>query len=184
MDICLVLDLSGSVRTVRDIIIEFAYELARRLPIDSDVARVAAISYSDDAEVSFGLDQFTLKREVLNALSFSSSVGRTGTKAALSLLTSDVFNQNSGNRNGVPDIAVVISDGWSNINSDLTVDQAAIARGSGVAIHSVIVGSTPNFAEMEAIADVPSSEYTVRVASTADVITGVETLLNRLCKVQ
>lgn len=181
LDICLILDLSGSVNTVRDVIIEFAYEFTRRLPIGSDVARVAAISFSDSASIHFKLDAFSHKREVLNALSFSQLNGRTGTSSALELMTNDVFSGVNGARNGVPHIGIVISDGWSNINNDQTIPEADNARNNGIQLYSVIVGTDPNLEEMTGIANAPPTEYSVRVANAAAITSAADELIEKLC---
>ena len=68
MDVVLVLDFSGSLDTVFNIVIAFAKEIVYRLPVDR--ARVGVISYADDATINFDLNDYLQKEEIINALSF------------------------------------------------------------------------------------------------------------------
>ena len=182
MDVALILDLSGSVSLVRDVILEFAYEFVRELPVGADVARVSVITFSDSAQVNFQLSTFSNLREVLNALSFAPSTGTTHTQAALQLLTSQVFTRDRGDRPGVQNYGLVVSDGWSNINSEQTIPQAREARDNGIRMYSVIVGRSPNFLEMEGIANTPSTEFTVRLPNSGEINNAASELLSRLCR--
>ena len=76
MDVALVLDFSGSLDQVADIVIEFAHQVVQGLPFTQSRARVAVVSYSDEATLHFDFNEYSTKREVLNALSFR-SVTRT-----------------------------------------------------------------------------------------------------------
>ena len=70
MDVALILDFSGSLGQVSDVIIEFARAVVEELPFTQSRARVSVISFSDDATLHFDLDAYSSKREVLNAMSF------------------------------------------------------------------------------------------------------------------
>ena len=70
MDVTFVLDFSGSLDQVSDIVIAFARAVVQGLPFNLGRARVAVISYHDDATLHFDLNEYSLKEEVLNALSF------------------------------------------------------------------------------------------------------------------
>lgn len=181
MDIVLVLDLSGSVETVRDLIMEFAYQFTLDLPLASDLVRLSVINYADTPFVCFHLDTYTSKRGVLNALVAKFYGGRTGTESALRTMYEDVFTSARGDRASVDNYAIVVSDGRSNINRDRTIPEARMARSRGVNIYSVAVGESPSMGEMEGIANTPSSEYTVRLATADDVKMASDELMDHLC---
>ena len=69
LDVVLVLDFSGSVHHVYDIILEFAKRLIENLNIDSGDVRVGVVSYSNRATLQFNLNEFRTKKENLNAIS-------------------------------------------------------------------------------------------------------------------
>ena len=182
MDIVLVLDLSGSVSSVQNITMQFAYEVAMGLPIDSDLARVAVIVYADNPDICFYLDSFNSKRGVLNALVAKFSGGKTGTESAIRTMYQDVFSSARGDRTGVDNVAVVVSDGGSNIDNERTIPEANRAKQGGITIFSVAIGERPYMGEMEGMASTPTSEHTIRLASPADVSSAAADLLGKLCR--
>lgn len=64
------------------------------------------------------------KQEVLNAIGFYPDRGRTNTQDALSLLGREMFSTSRGARQGVADIAILVTDGYSNVNEQNTVPEA------------------------------------------------------------
>ena len=57
-----------------------------------------------------------------------------------SLLRESVFNADNGDRHGVPNIGIVITDGQSNEHEEDTINQADLTRAAGVRL--VAVGIT------------------------------------------
>ena len=70
MDVTFVLDFSGSLDDVFNIVIAFAKEVVYGLPVRFNRAKVAVVSYADTAVLNFDLNAYTSKREIINALSF------------------------------------------------------------------------------------------------------------------
>jgi collagen type VI alpha len=181
MDIALVLDLSGSMETLINLIVEFAYQLANNLPISSDVTRVALVTYADASQVQFYLDEYSDKRDILNAIVALSKGGRTGTSSAIRTTYQEVYTTSRGDWTGVTNYAVVVSDGGANIEKERTAIEATEAKNRGIEIFSVAVGDNPYMPEMTAIASSPSSEFTIRVRNDGEISDGVESLLSRVC---
>ena len=181
MDVVLILDLSGSVSTVQDLIMGFAYEVALGLPIGSELARISVIAYADTPDICFYLDSYTSKRGVLNALVAKFSGGRTGTESAIRTMYEDVFTASRGDRSGVQNYAIVVSDGGSNIDNQRTLPEALNAKQRGITMYSVAIGERPYMGEMEGIANDPPSDYTIRLASADDVPMAAADLLSKLC---
>ena len=65
---------------------------------------------------------------------FSRYGGRTNTQAALQMLYDNVFRSDRGDRNGVDNIAIVMTDGGSNINRANTVRRAQDAKNRGTTV--------------------------------------------------
>lgn len=64
-------------------------------------------------------------------LCYSRYGGRSNTAAALQMTMDDVFTSSGGDRNGVRNVAIVVTDGGSNIQRDLTVTRANNMRNRG-----------------------------------------------------
>lgn len=73
-----------------------------------------------------------------------------------------MFNQANGDRPGVPNIGIIITDGNSNRPDD-TMAQAQAARSAGITLFSVGVGSGISRTELNAIATDPDTNHVFTV---------------------
>ena len=121
--------------------------------------------------------------QILNALSlpFSQRGGETNTQAALELLYISVFTAAHGDRQSVPNISVVITDGRSNVLQDRTLSEAETARQQGIEMFVVGVGDDVHLAELNGIASTPASDHVIMIASTSDSGYAASDLLDKLC---
>lgn len=181
MDITFLLDLSGSVDVVYDIIVQFTRLVVEGLPMGSNRARVALVSYSDTSSIQFFLNTYQSKQEVLNAIAFRISGGRTNTQDAIKKTYQDVFSSSRGDRGGVPNVMVVVTDGGSNIQQSNTIREANNARNRGIEIFAVAIGEA-DMSEVNSIAQDPDSEHVVQIKSTNDVASAANQLLSWLCQ--
>ncbi|WAR30023.1 MATN1-like protein [Mya arenaria] len=69
-----------------------------------------------------------------------------------------IFNQNNGDRPGIPNIAIVVTDGRST-NRPNTLAEAQKLRNSGVQVFAVGVGGGVDTSELNAIASDPDSSH-------------------------
>ena len=84
----------------------------------------------------------------------------TNTADALIRLRTEVFTLEGGARSAdvaIPRVAVVITDGRSNINASLTIPSALALREGGTTVYSVGVGGELNMDELLAIASSPDN---------------------------
>lgn len=89
----------------------------------------------------------------------------TNTADALTRLRTEVFVPEGGARAAdiaIPRVAVVITDGRSNINASLTVSTALAVREEGVTVYSVGVGRNIDMDELNAIASSPNNVRLLR----------------------
>ena len=103
-------------------------------------------------------------------------------QAALSTSRNDVFSSRNGARSGVDNIAIIISDGDSNVNNGNTIPEANQMRNQGIRVFSLATGDSPDMAEMNGIANDPDSEYVYRVRNSGEVDSVVGRLLDYLCQ--
>ena len=180
MDVGLVIDLSGSLEIVYETIIRFAEELVYRLPIAFYRANVGIISYQDTAEVNAALGQYDTTRELLAALQFGSYGGKTNTAEALRLTYQELFT--GGDRSGVPNKAILITDGRSNINEGGTIREAVTVKDSDIELYVVAVGDNPNMNEINDIASEPNNQFVVQVSNPTEVQHAAELIMDHLCE--
>ena len=142
-------------------------EVTNTFTIGPDDTRVANIAYSGFARISFFFNTTRNRSEVVEALSQvqyfnienppGSGYG-TNTAEALTLLRTKVFTEEAGAREkrfGIPRVAVVITDGQSNVNREETIPSAQRLRDDGVLVFGVGVGNNINLDEVRAISSGP-----------------------------
>ena len=101
-------------------------------------------------------------------------------QAALNTMRTAVFNASFGDRNGVQNIAILVSDGNSNVLQSNTIPEASLAKAAGITILSVVTGSSPNISEMTAIASDPIGGVFLMINSN-QWSSVVNSVLNTLC---
>ena len=100
------------------------------------------VSFSDDASLQIRLDQYKHKEDLMQAIKGLPYLrGRTHTASALRLTREELFSTSNGDRTDVADLAILISDGYSNINPEQTIPEAILAREAGI---DIIVASIEN----------------------------------------
>ena len=160
-----VLDASTSVtefnfQIVKDFMIDFLSEAS----IDDGSVRVGVITFSDDDSLQFHLNAYGDKLSLLRAIDdIPYKHGSTNTADALLTMRSEMFTAGNGDRAGVPNVAIVITDGVSNINSRRTIPEAEQARAEGIHIYSIGIGLTDT-TELDGIASKPveDNRYSVQ----------------------
>ena len=180
LDVTFVLDLSGSLEEVYNVVIEFAKQAIYGLPIGQ--VRVSVVTYADNAKIMFPLNAYSSLPPLRNALAFSKAGGTTNTQAAIKMAYDQVFTQSGGDRSGVRNIMVVCSDGQSNVNPQNTIPEADAAKQRNIEIYSVGIGMEVNKIEMDGIASTPKTSHSVSVPNAAAVPAGAKQLLDLLCQ--
>lgn len=64
MDVAIVLDMSGSNEQTFDAMFDFTRMLTLGLPVGSEATRVAIVTYSDTANVTFFLNEYSTSQQV------------------------------------------------------------------------------------------------------------------------
>ena len=182
LDVALILDLSGSQEDEYQRNIMFARNIVYGLNMEFDRTRVSTIAYSTNIVDVFYLNQYQSKEAVINALNYYHKGGSTNTQEALRVMRQDIFTFNRGDRSGVRNVAILISDGESNVNKFNTVREAEQARNAGIELFTVASGANIDLNEMNAVASDPDSEHVYRVQNINDVDRVSGLLLDRLCQ--
>lgn len=183
VDLALVLDMSGSTDDSHDMVLQMARRLVDRLNLKSPIygggSRVALVTYAASATVWFSLGTYNDETALLEAFNIiTPSEEGTYTRSALTLMQKDVFNASRGDRSGVANVAVIITDGRSNIQQDETVSAAAAARSAGTTIYVVGV-SDVNEVELTGIAGTVTNYW--RATNEQLASDAINSIAERLC---
>ncbi|KAK6961160.1 collagen alpha-3(VI) chain-like isoform X4, partial [Biomphalaria glabrata] len=159
LDLVFVLDASTSVTEPNfELMKDFVKDFLLDADIDGDNVRVGVVIYSDADYVQFQLNTYAKKADVYNAIDdIPYRYGSTNTADALKTMRSVMFTARNGDRSDVDNVAVVVTDGVSNINSRRTVPEAEQARAEGIHIYAIGIGLTDT-KELDGIASKPVDE--------------------------
>ena len=179
------LDLSGSVEDQYDRIITFVRRVIYGLDMTFGRTRVAIVTFGDRATTAFNLLKYREKEEVINALSFYPNRGQTNTQEAIRIMRSDIFSSNRGDRSGVQNVGVLVTDGYSNVARHNTIPEARAAKNADIAMYAVAIGDEVDMGEINAIAGrgtEPPDSYVFRVRNDGETDRVADSLASRLCQ--
>ena len=89
----------------------------------------------------------------------------------------------SGDRAGVPNIGIVITDGESNRDPQRVRPEATAARDAGISLFVIGVGNRLNMAELEAIANQPKDRFLYRTRDFNDLEYVIANIINTMCDI-
>lgn len=139
---------------MKDFLKDFLYEA----DIDNDNIRVGVLTYSTGVYEQFHLNTYTTKTDMFNAIDdIPYEYGSTNTADAIKFMRTNMFLESNGDRPGVNNTAIIITDGISNINSRRTIPEAQNARDQGIHIYAIGIGLS-DFYEIDGIASPPLEE--------------------------
>lgn len=177
MDLVFVVDSSGSINEKDpsnwDTVLNFIERVTDRFQtIGGDGVRIGLVVYSNEAYVEFTLNQYDNRGQVINAIRSVPYIGgTTNTAMGLEYMNDRLFTAANGDRAGVPNVAVLITDGESNEREQDTIPEATRAKNRGIRIIAVGISDQVNEEELRAVA-----------TSSSDVLTATDfnTLVNSL----
>lgn len=180
MDIVLILDVSGSVEEEYRLTVAFARRVVAGLDIASGAVRVGAVAFSTGINGQFYLNQNVGRQSgVIDSLDFRYIGGTTNTPLALTTVKNNHFTGSRGDRQGVDNVVVLVSDGYSNVDQEQTVPLSDELKSSGVVIYAVAIGDSPQMSELNAM--VSAEDDLVSLTTMADVNVVADQLLDKLC---
>ena len=161
LDLAFVLDSSGSVGVSNfQMTKQFAENVTNTFAVGAQETRVGAITFSAFANISFQLNSFTNRSEIVQAIRDIEYFGAsTNTADALRILRLNLLTTEGGARPpvlAIPRVAIVVTDGRSNVNRSQTIPEAENVRGDGIIVFAVGIGRRINMAELNAMASSPN----------------------------
>uniref|UniRef100_UPI00193A61B8 uncharacterized protein LOC120335429 n=1 Tax=Styela clava TaxID=7725 RepID=UPI00193A61B8 len=181
LDLALIIDSSSSIKADNfEIVRRFLRQIVRRLTIGEEHTRLAALRYNRDVDLLFNfadrLDTDQALREISN-MRYDGSGTFTG--QALEYAATNIFGNTEQNREGVPDLAIVLTDGKAQDFPETSVKQL---KDLGVKV--VVIGVTDQIVESElnAIATDPDSENVLLVGDFSALLEVVAEVTRFACR--
>ncbi|CAI9720130.1 Hypothetical predicted protein [Octopus vulgaris] len=151
-DVMLVLDDSSSVGSTNfKKVKRFAQNIVKSFNIGRNKIRVGAITFSGKVKLQFKMNKYYNKRSLLRAISrIKYKHGGTNTNRALDYLRTQSFRRGAGDRKGVPNIAIVLTDGKA-FSLRKTKIAALKLRKTGAIVFAIGVGRGIKRSELNVI---------------------------------
>ena len=165
LDLVLVVDSSGSI-TEKDegnweLVKTFLARIVDNLQVGPDRVHIGLVLFSSVASVRFDLRQYTTAEAVKEAIrNLPHLRSTTNTAHGLELMRTAVFGR-PGDRDDVPNVAVLITDGQPNEREADTLPEAFRAKQAGVTIVAVGVTDQVNMDQLRQIASNSDDVITV-----------------------
>lgn len=160
----------------------FVKELLRNADIDNDRARVGIVTYSTRVNVEFELNTYRTSADVDTAVNnIKYTYGSTNTADAIAKMR-EMFSQRNGDRPGVPNVGIIITDGVSNINSRRTIPEAVGARDQdNIHVYAIGIGLADT-RELDGMASLPIDENRFTVQSFDELRGFDRKIFQAICK--
>ncbi|XP_041376636.1 transmembrane protease serine 13-like [Gigantopelta aegis] len=148
----------------------FIKMVANRFKIGSNDIQVGLDTFGSKPRRRFSLRQYSTWHQITAAIDNIIYLGSgTNTAAALEFVRTNSFSKYSGARDGVPKVAVVVTDG-SSWDGAATRVQAQRAKHAGITILAVRVGSNVDVTQLNAIASNPGFVFSANAFQVASAI--------------
>ncbi|ESO10218.1 hypothetical protein HELRODRAFT_190413 [Helobdella robusta] len=162
----------------------FAISIVESLDISPQRTRVSLIFWANEAQVAFNLNSYTNKYDVIQAIKLLPyfMAGGNNMSGALRLLRRNVFNQANGDRPNVKNVAILVTNGPSTIDVNLTVPEAIQNRiDRNLLIPVALEANMFNSFELYGIASEPKLSTLVKVEFFRDLPAKVPSILQTVC---
>lgn len=159
----------------------FCKDFLKNADLDSGNIRVGIVSYSTAVHVEFQMNSYSSSPDIMTAIdNIPYRYGSTNTADGLRTMRSEMYTAANGDRDGVPDIVIILTDGVSNINSRRTIPEAVRARERGIHIYAVGIGLRDT-RELDAMATPPASENSFNVQSFDELAALTDKVFQAFC---
>ena len=139
------------------LLLSFMNDIIDAFSIGDRKTRIGLVTFSSDATLTIALDQYQESSELKEAVQLVKYIGgETNTGKALHVTRTQCFARSRGEREGVPNIAVIITDGLpTRADFDMDTEATLLRRISAV----LAVGVTENV-EKQLLRDISSLPQT------------------------
>ena len=183
-DLVLVIDSSGSIGLNDwNVLLNFTVNFVRGITIGPEDIQVGIVTFGNAAYVQFQLNTYNNTDDVISAVQrMEWRNENTNTSGGLRAMHRDMFTAKNGDRPEAPNIAIVITDGVSTFDSDLTIPEATKAKQKNIKVISVGISEGVKERELVGMASTPVEDF-VFYAANFSVLESIRVhLLDAACK--
>jgi len=156
IDLVIILDASSSVGNSWNDMLDFAIDIVRELTIGEFNTRVGLVRYSDAASHAFFLNSYYDRDDMIDEIRrVPFAGGQTNTADAFRITHMEQFEYFRGDRVEACNIALIVTDGKSNVEERGTLPESLAAKNKGITVYSVGVTSGANEEEVREISSNP-----------------------------
>lgn len=138
---------------------QFIIKLIQSTNVSYEGTHIGLLTFGNMAVKRFLLNDYTDAQSVINAVNnLPSGQGETNLQAGLNMARTLLFDPNYGARPDVPHVAVVITDGRANVQTENTIPEAKACQEAGIAIFSIGVTDQINEEQLKAVCSAPQEK--------------------------
>ena len=140
---------------------QFMSDLVKQMSIgpSSSQTQVGFVIFGDSAASKFYLNTYTTQADVVTAIEGMRYLSQdTNTQQGLIEMQDVQFTSGRGDRAGIRNIAIILTDGESKVKPERTIPEAERARAAGIDILSIGIGSNINEVELKGMSSEPQTK--------------------------
>ena len=184
-DLVILVDNSGSIndkgKDNYNKLKSFLAAFVNTLDIGENKTRVGALRFSDTSVIEFLLNKYHTEEGINDAIKRMGYEGsHTNIANAIRAARTQIFG-NPGDRRDVSNVALLITDGESTRESNLTAHEAALARQDGIILFVVGVTNEINLNELHSVASQPVSEHYFNASDISALEKIFQAILKQVC---
>ncbi|XP_045179088.2 cartilage matrix protein-like [Mercenaria mercenaria] len=182
-DLVFILDSSTSVTEENFVrMLQFCKDIINSADTDGGSVRVGAMTFGSVTEVQFNLNSFSKKHYLFDAIDEMTRVsGNSNVADAIRAARKRMFTLENGDRPDAENVIMLLTDGLSNINSQLTIPEAKFAHLQGIHIYAIGIGLSDT-REIEGIASEPWQENSFSIRNFEELSDLSESLYMSECQ--
>ena len=165
VDIGFVIDGSGSIRDANpadrsfdnwNLLLTFVSSIIGELPFGLSRTRVGAVIFSDRGQLLFALNRYDRAEDAQQAILSTPYPGaNTNTSGGLYVARTQLFNTNNGDRSDVTNLLIILTDGKSTFDNQLTIPYARDIRAEGTQMIAIGITNSVDEDELKELSSEP-----------------------------
>ena len=183
VDLIFILDSSTSMgRSDFQNMKDFVKNVISQIDITNGSSRVGVFTFSNDAKLEFGLKTYNTNEDIIKAIdAIPQYFGNTNTAAALRAVTRQGFTKTGGDRENIPNVAVLITDGIANVDIDQTLPESKIVKSEGIYLYAFAIKLRAH-SDFRKIASLPSNRTAVFLPNFKSLVSYSPSFMQTLCE--
>ena len=180
-DVVFLLDASGSVEDTFLLIQDLTVQIIQGLNFAHNRTRVGLVTFSRNPTIRFHLKDIRPRYVITTSIAYTlEDTGETNLAAALQVLPEEMFTRDSGDRRGVEDVAILITDGKATRRRRDIPAVVEQVRGQGIRVITVGVHDADDEA-LRNIASSPTNQHMYELSNQSETFDVAEAILDMIC---